>query len=326
MDAISQKMNEALKMKWDEAICGLVGIFITPSGNGYEFHQKELISKLTTLKPGKVTAKAPLQNGCDLKSNKSNEMDKEYLRHIGMLLYIAQGSRPDICYSVSYLACFSMGTDESHWQALEHLIAYLRGMIEDKIIISEKEGDPDFNCFVDANWGGEGNRSAQGFIIMHGGNPIAWKSKPQTTAKAEYIALSFAAKECLWLSNLFSNFLHNNTPFLLSDNRAAIGIATECVSRKQTQHLIRELNIINEYLVQKKINLKWISTKDQLANIFTKGIGPIAMKPFTKYLARIQQNVVLEGSVVNILRYNLKNEYAYRKSNLISNICKLARI
>ncbi|MBW0477126.1 hypothetical protein O181_016841 [Austropuccinia psidii MF-1] len=135
-----------------------------------------------------------------------------------------------------------MGTDESHWQALEHLIAYLRGMIEDRII-SKKEGDPDFNCFVDANWGGEGNHLTQGFIIMHGGNPIVWQSKRQpivaaSTAQAEYIALSFAAKECLWLSNLFSNFLYNNTPLLLSNNRTAIGIATECVSRKQTRHLI----------------------------------------------------------------------------------------
>ncbi|MBW0547907.1 hypothetical protein O181_087622 [Austropuccinia psidii MF-1] len=185
-----------------------------------------------------------------------------------------------------------MGTDEFHWQALEHLIEYLRGKIEEKIIISKKEGDPDFNCFVDANWGGEGNHLTQGFIIMHGGNPISWQSKQQatvaaSTAQAEYIALSFAAKECLWLSSLSSNFLYNNNPLLLSDNRMEIGIATECVSRKQTRHLIREFNIINEYLVKKSINLKWILTKDQLVDIFTKGSGPIAMKSFTKYLARI---------------------------------------
>ncbi|MBW0477132.1 hypothetical protein O181_016847 [Austropuccinia psidii MF-1] len=67
MDAISQKMNEALKMKWDEAICGLVSLSIIPSGNGYKFHQKDLISKLKTLKLSNVTAKAPLPNSCDLK-------------------------------------------------------------------------------------------------------------------------------------------------------------------------------------------------------------------------------------------------------------------
>ncbi|MBW0482536.1 hypothetical protein O181_022251 [Austropuccinia psidii MF-1] len=147
-----------------------------------------------------------------------------------------------------------------------------------------------YNYFVDANWGGEGNWSTQGFIIMHGGNPIAWKSKRQatvtgSTAKAEYIALYFAAKECLWLSNLFSNFLHDKTPLLLSDNKTAIGIATECVSRKQMRHLIPEFNIINKYLVKKKLNFQWISTKDQLANIlFTQGIGPVAVKNFTKSL------------------------------------------
>ncbi|MBW0538378.1 hypothetical protein O181_078093 [Austropuccinia psidii MF-1] len=185
-----------------------------------------------------------------------------------------------------------MATDNTHWQALEHLIAYLRGTLEDKIIISkEHQGTPNIMCYVDANWGGEGNRSNHGFIIIHGRNPVSWQSKRQatvaeSTAQAEYIALAFAARECLWLSNLFGNFLHEKTPLLLSDNRMAIGIAKECISRKQTRHLIWEFNLINKYLVKKKLDLKWISTKDQPADILTKSIGPIATKTFTKVLTQ----------------------------------------
>ncbi|MBW0559840.1 hypothetical protein O181_099555 [Austropuccinia psidii MF-1] len=291
LNEISDKLDKALKVKWDTSISGLVGISITQTTNGYAFSQKDLILKLLGLNKSNITAKSPLPANCNLKSNKANELDKEYLQRIGMLLYIAQGLQPNICYAVYYLAQFSMATDDTHWQALEHLIAYLRGMLEDKIIISkEHQGTPNIMCYVDANWG-EGNRSNHGFIIMHGRNLVSWKSKRQatvgaSTVQAEYIALSFAARECLWLSNLFGNFLHNKTPLPLSDNRMTIGIAKECVSRKQTQHLIWEFNLINEYLVKKKPDLKWISTKDQLADILTKSIGPIATKTFTNLLTQ----------------------------------------
>ncbi|MBW0538319.1 hypothetical protein O181_078034 [Austropuccinia psidii MF-1] len=114
-----------------------------------------------------------------------------------------------------------------------------------------------------------------------------WQSKRQATvaaskAQAEYIALSFAAKEALWLSNMFSQFIHNSLPQLLSDNKTAIGIANESMSRKQTRHLIREFNIINEYIVKGKINLTWISTTDQLADIMTKSVGHVNVKKFLK--------------------------------------------
>ncbi|MBW0519254.1 hypothetical protein O181_058969 [Austropuccinia psidii MF-1] len=207
LNDISNELNKAFKMKWDDTISSLVGISITCTDDGYEFSQKDLILKLLGWNQSNITAKSPLPANCDLKSNKSGDLDKDYLRRIGMLLYIVQGSRPNICYLVNYLAQFSMATDDTHWQALEHLIAYPRGTIKDKIIISKNQETPTFNCYVDANWGGEGNRSNHGFIIMHGRNPITWQSKQQatvaaSTAQAEYIALSFSSRECLWLANL----------------------------------------------------------------------------------------------------------------------------
>ncbi|MBW0538815.1 hypothetical protein O181_078530 [Austropuccinia psidii MF-1] len=234
-----------------------------------------------------ITSTSPLPSPCVLESNACTNMDKEYLRQIGMLLYIAQGSRPDISFAVNYLARFSMATDNSHWQALEHLIGYMRKTRDMGVIISANNDPKDITCYLDANWGGEGSRSTHGFIMMHGGNSIMWQSKQQvtvaaSTAQAEYIALSFAAKEALWLSNMFSQFLNNPLPQLLSDNKTAIGIANESMSPKQTRHLIREFNIINEYIVKGKINLAWISTTDQLADIMTKSLGHINVKKFLK--------------------------------------------
>ncbi|MBW0540987.1 hypothetical protein O181_080702 [Austropuccinia psidii MF-1] len=251
---ISDQLDSCLKIKWDSKINGLVGISITETKEGFKFWQPDLIDKLTNLNPSKIIAKTPLPMNCQLISNLSmNSMDKPYLKRIGILLYIAQASRPDIAYAVNYLARFSLNTDQSHWAALDHLIAYLRGTRDMGIQISKDNKSRDFKCFVDANWGGEGSRSTHGYLIMHGDNPIAWQSKRQTTiasstAQAEYMALSFAAKETLWLYHLLLNILESPVPTLFSDNKTAVGISTESMNRKQTRHLIRDFNILMNIL------------------------------------------------------------------------------
>ncbi|MBW0569748.1 hypothetical protein O181_109463 [Austropuccinia psidii MF-1] len=286
LDWISSKMDQNLKIKWDAEVSNLVGISISHSDAGFKFSQPELIDKIISLKTSNVTARSPLPANCNLISNTSSAMDKEYLRRIGMILYVSQGSRPDVAYAVNYLARFSMGTDRTHWEALEHLIAYLRYTRLSGILISAKESSKELKCYVDANWGGEGDRSTQGFILFQGRNPISWQSKRQatvasSTAQAEYMAISFAAKECLWMSNLFCNITGDLVPQILSDNKTAVGISTDSMNRKQTRHLWREFNLINEYIIKKKLILSWISTKVQLADIMTKALGHVNVKRFT---------------------------------------------
>ncbi|MBW0536826.1 hypothetical protein O181_076541, partial [Austropuccinia psidii MF-1] len=290
LDRISQRLNTYLKIKWDHHISGLVGISIKETKEGFKLWQPDLIDKLTNLNPSKIIAKTPLPTTCRLESNNSaGNMDKPYLKRIGILLYIAQASRPDISFAVNYLARFSLCTDKTHWNALEHLIAYLRGTRDMGILISKSNESSEMKCFVDANWGGEGDRSTHGFVILHGTNPIGWQSKRQTTiasstAQAEYMALSFAAKEVLWLYNLFKLILKNPIPVLLSDNCTAAGISTESMNRKQTRHLIREFNTINEFVSTDKLQLRWVSTNEQMADILTKPLGNIKNTYFVSKL------------------------------------------
>ncbi|MBW0471731.1 hypothetical protein O181_011446 [Austropuccinia psidii MF-1] len=168
MGWISGELNKNLE------ITGLVGISIVDTGNGFKFSQTDLIDKVILLKDNNVMACLPLPINCSLKSNPLTVMDKEYLRHIGMMLYISQGTRPDIAYAVNYFARFSMGTDDTHWKALEHLIAYLRYTRVLGIFISAKNSLREMKCYVNANWGGERDQSTHGFILFHGCNPICW--------------------------------------------------------------------------------------------------------------------------------------------------------
>ncbi|MBW0482569.1 hypothetical protein O181_022284 [Austropuccinia psidii MF-1] len=258
LDCISSQLNACLKIKWDKAISGLVGISITEDDKGFKCWQPDLIDKLTNLNPSKIVARTPLPANCQLISNlSSNAMDKPYLKRIGILLYIAQAS------------------------------PYLRGTRDMGIQIDRTNTSGELRCYVDASWGGEGNRSTHGYIILHGSNPIAWQSKCQTmiassTAQAEYMALSFAAKETLWLYHLLLDTLKNPMLTFFSDNRTAIGISTESMNRKQTRHLIRDFDTINEYIAVGKLQLKWISTNEQLGDVMTKPLGRIKHGCFVK--------------------------------------------
>jgi hypothetical protein len=87
------------------------------------------------------------------------------------------------------------------------------------------------------------------------------------------MALSFASKDACFLSSLLSKFLAIQPPLILSNNKAAVTISSDCGTRKEHWHVNREFHIINELLFQEKVQLKWISTNSQLADIFTKALG-----------------------------------------------------
>lgn len=87
------------------------------------------------------------------------------------------------------------------------------------------------------------------------------------------MALSFASKDTMWLASLLSSFSELSTPVILSDNRAAVHISSDCGTRKNHRHIEREFRAINELVYSGKVCTNWIGTDRQLADIFTKALG-----------------------------------------------------
>ncbi|MBW0508392.1 hypothetical protein O181_048107, partial [Austropuccinia psidii MF-1] len=286
MIQLREVLSQELSLKWDTGIHSVVGIEVKREGNWFELSQPALINKLCSLNPSNITAEQPLPL-MDLSSEKARRIDKEYLSQIGMLLYIAQATRPDIMFLVNFLARFSMNTTPKHWAALDHLIAYMRGSLDKALVIQLTEYDKSLKVYVDVNWGGEGSRSQHGFIVFLMGAPIAWNSKRQTcmassTCQAECMAMSFAAKTRTWISQNVAAITGKITPILLSDNQSAVKIATNSGSRKNSRHIQREFHLINELITNQQVRIKWITSGDQKADIFTKKLAKIKVNEFCK--------------------------------------------
>lgn len=130
-----------------------------------------------------------------------------YQQLIGSLMYLAILRRPDISYSVSFLSQFNNCYYQSHWKCAKRILKYLQGTKDFGLVF--KKSDLGLGGFVNADWGSAriDRKSYTGFVFKLSESAISWESRKQRTValsstKAEYMAISEAAKEALYLKNL----------------------------------------------------------------------------------------------------------------------------
>lgn len=97
-----------------------------------------------------------------------------------------------------------------------------------------KRGNGVMELLLDANWGGEHERSTLGYLIKHNGNSVAWGAKKQTvvalsTCAAEHVALSDGSKQLTNIHNLLIDIDQLIPLKIYCDNEADILIAIDNV-------------------------------------------------------------------------------------------------
>lgn len=202
-----------------------------------------------------------------------------YQQAVGSLLYAAQVTRPDIAYAVNYCSRFSRNPDKSHWTAVKRIMRYLKGTLDFKIEFNRHENST-ICGFTDSDWAGDLNdrRSTCGYIFTMCGGPISWNSKKQqtvalSTTEAEYMGVTHAAQEGMWLKKLNNQlFKDKNAINIKCDNKSAINLCSNKAYHPRTKHID-----IKHYFIQEKVNdgiikLEYISTKQMLADFLTKGL------------------------------------------------------
>ena len=133
----------------------------------------------------------------------------------------------------------------------------------------------------DAAWGNERKRrSRYGFITLLGNCPISWASKVTTmvclsTAEAEFVAATEAAKELTWFRNVLTElgFPQNDPSVLHEDNQATIRMAANPVVSARNRHFSIKMSWIREQVANGIITLQYVPTTNQLADIMTKALA-----------------------------------------------------
>jgi len=89
-----------------------------------------------------------------------------------------------------------------------------------------------------------------------------------STTEAEYMALTEAAKEDIWLKGLVSDFgLSQAQATICCDNLSAICLAKDQVHHERTKHINVRYHFLRS---EKRIQVKKVGTTDNPADMFTK--------------------------------------------------------
>jgi hypothetical protein len=149
-------------------------------------------------------------------------------------------------------------------------------------------------CICDASYAPERNvrKSITGWIIMLFGVLISWKSRMQksvtlSSSEAEYVAVSEMCTEILFIKQVIETMgIKVFTPIsVYTDNLGAIYMIKNWTTDGKTKHVDTRYHFIRELQHEGVIEVKFVGTKDNDANMFTKNIGETEYNRFMeKYM------------------------------------------
>ena len=123
------------------------------------------------------------------------------------------------------------------------------------------------------------HRSTTSLIVFLGNNPITWQPKKQpivtrSSIEAKYRAMANCTADLTWVRMILKDlgiFLRS-PPTIWYDNLSALTLASNPMFHARTKHVEVDYHFIREKVTNRDIQLRHISTDDQLANLLTKAL------------------------------------------------------
>ncbi|XP_019167864.1 PREDICTED: uncharacterized protein LOC109163570 [Ipomoea nil] len=202
---------------------------------------------------------------------------KDILTRSGALQYLTI-TWPDLSYSVNRLCQFMHSPTDDHWALLKRVLRYIKGTQDYGLHLSASSAS-DLHAYTDSDWAGfpVDRKSTSGYAVFLGDNLVSWVSRKQRTVarsstKAEYKGLADVSTEVTWIISLLRELgLHSGSPATLwCDNLWATYLAANPVFHARTKHVEIDYHFVRDKVASGDFIVSFVSTKDQLADIFTK--------------------------------------------------------
>ncbi|GJS40955.1 retrovirus-related pol polyprotein from transposon TNT 1-94 [Tanacetum coccineum] len=249
------------------------GIFINQSNYVLEILKKY---GMETCDP--VGTPMEIKDKLDLDQNGSPVDATKYRSMIGALMYLTS-SRPDIVHATCLCARYQAKPTEKHLKEVKRIFRYLRGTVNTGLWYSKDSGI-ELTGFSDADYAGckDTFKSTSGGAQFLGEKLVSWSSKKQdctalSTAEAEYVSLSVCCAQVLWMRTQLTDYgFHFNKIPIYCDSKSAIAISCNPVQHSRTKHIAVRYHFIKEHVEMGTIELYFVKTDYQLADLFTKAL------------------------------------------------------
>ena len=120
---------------------------------------------------------------------------------------------------------------------------------------------------------------------------VSWRSKKQSivsrsSAEAEYRAMASTTCELTWILHLLQDLhiKHDKLALMYCDNQAALHITANPVFHERSKHIEAGCHVMRNKILDGALKTLYVSTKDQLADVFTKALG---VESFSKLIRRL---------------------------------------
>ncbi|KAI5970615.1 hypothetical protein CANMA_000332 [Candida margitis] len=237
------------------------------------------------------------------KNPSSITLDRKAATHyrsiVGKVLYLSNTIRPDISYTVSQLSKHLKQPTINDLAAAKHLIRYIAGTTHHGIIYSKTKKNV-IEGYCDSSWTDdyETSTSTGAYIFKYANGAITWKSKIQSnvslsTAESEYYSAGSAAKELIWLDELFNELgIPLKEKILYCDNQSTICMSERHGFHNRTKHIRRQWHFIRSH-VGKTFKMVYLPTDKMKADFLTKGLAPLS-----------HQNMLTLNNIIDMRKSN----------------------
>ncbi|GJQ73024.1 hypothetical protein Trydic_g1659 [Trypoxylus dichotomus] len=276
------KMNDMGEAK------NCIGIRITEFEDGIGLDQsayvKEILSRfgMSDCKPSSTPSDPGTKLSKDMQDTSKDAENTQkipYQEAVGCLLYLAQGTRPDIAFAVNDVSRFNTNFNLAHWKAVKRIFRYLKGTLNYKLRYKREENS--LIGYTDSDWASDvdNRRSCTGFVYKLSSAAISWNSRRQSTvalssAEPEYMVLSSPTQEAIWLKQFEAEIDEglNSTVKIYCDSQSA-GIANLDGYRPRSKHIDIRHHYVREKLYDKTIQVEHLPTDEMIADNLTKAVS-----------------------------------------------------
>ncbi len=202
-----------------------------------------------------------------------------YRQLMGKLLYLTR-THLDLAHVVGLVSRYMQALEESHMAAVKAIMCYLRhyGSL---LFWGEKSNLLGFSNIDFAHVPND-RISTGAYVFVLGTTPVSWSSKKQTTTArssygADYRALSNCTCEAIWFWKLFTEigFAPVGPMVLHCDNQSAIKLSKNLVFHDKSKHFEKDWHFSRQIVEAGKVEIKYILSNENLANMLTKVLGRI---------------------------------------------------
>ncbi|GJR03690.1 hypothetical protein Tco_0526674 [Tanacetum coccineum] len=210
------------------------------------------------------TPMVPLNNlGPDLVSKSVNET--LYRGMIGSLMYLT-AIRPDIQFSIVLCARYQSNPKESHLITVKRILEYLKGIPTLGLYYPKCLG-LDLKGYSDSD-----------YVVCN-------MDRKRCSAESKYVIDAGCCANIIWMKSQLSDYdIHYKMVPIFYDYTSAIAISNNPVLHSRTKHIDIRYHFIRDHILKGDIELHFIPTEYQLADIFTK---PLDEPTFTRLKAEL---------------------------------------